>query len=211
MASNIKGWIGFLVITVIIIGGAFGTSHLISTKASGTSITGITSTGASGFYNGANQTYTANVTDSTTNISFSMTIAATTASGGMNLTVVAPAIQNISAYNSTYTALYNKIYNESVNQTVKSGVTLNDSINASLAENASRLASYYTDQNITFPLFHSFTKNVAYTGGRYVFNFTLELNATAIKLMTKGQSMFVVINAAVGPDSANGFILITKQ
>ena len=210
-SSNIKGWIGFLVITVVIIGGAFGTSHIISSKASGTAITGITSSGVSGYYNASNQTYTANVTDTTTNVSFSMTITATTPSGGMNLTVIAPAVQNLSAYNSTYNATYTQVYSELQNQTVKSGTALNSSVNSSIAQNASRLAATYTNQNITYQVFHSFTKNVTYTGGKYTFNFTVKLNATALKLMTKGQSLFMVINAAVGADSSNGFILLSKQ
>ncbi len=210
-SSNIKGWIGFLVLTVLIIGGAFGTSHIISSKASGTAVTGITSSGVSGYYNASNQTYTANVTDSTTNVSFSMTITATTASGGMNLTVIAPAVQNLSAYNSTYNVTYTQVYNQLVNQTLKSGITLNSSVNSSIVQNASRLATTYTYQNITYQLFHSFTKNVTYTGGKYTFNFSVELNATALKLMTKGQGLFVVINAAAGADSSNGFILLTKQ
>lgn len=211
MASNIKGWIGFLIITVVIIGGAFGTSHIMPTKATGTSIAGITSSGVSGFYNASNQTYTANISDSTTDVTFTMTIAATTPSGGMNLTVIAPAVINVSAYNSTYNVIYSNLYNQTVNQTEKSGITLNSSVNSSIAQNVSRLAESYTYQNITFPMFQSFTKNVTYTGGKYKFNFTLDLNATAIKLMAKGQNLFVNINAASGADSANGFILLTKQ
>ncbi len=211
MASNMKGWIGFLVITVIIIGGAFGTSQLIPTQASGTSIKGIASSGGSGFYNASNQTYTANVSDTTTNISFTMTITDTTASGAMNLTVIAPNVLNLSAYNSTYSAIYDKLYNQTLNQTEKSGITLNSSVNSSIAQNVSRQAESYTYQNITYQMFQSFTKNVTYSGGQYEFNFTLQLNTTALKLMVTGQSLFVVINAAAGSDSSNGFILLSKQ
>ena len=211
MASNIKGWIGFLVIAVVIIGGALGTSQLIPSQASGTSIKGITSSGGSGFYNASNQTYTANVSDTTTNLSFNMTIASTTASGAMNLTVIAPAVVNLSAYNSTYNAIYSKLYNQTLNQTEKSGTTLNSSVNSSIAANVSSLSQSYTYQNITYPLFHSFTKNVTYSGGVYKFSFTLQLNATALKLMATGQTLFVVINAAAGPYSSNGFILLSQQ
>lgn len=210
-SSNIKGWIGFLVITVIIIGGVMTAHQVLPSKVSGTAITGITATGVGGFYNASNQTFTANVSDSTTNVNFTMSITASTVSGPMNLTVVAPSVQNASAYNSTYHEIYYKLYNQTVNETVKAGITLNDSVNNSIAQNVSRLASTYTYQNITYQVFPSFTKNVTYAGGKYTFNFSVSLNATAIKLMSKGESLYVVINAAAGPDSSNGFILITKQ
>ncbi len=210
MASNIKGWIGFLVIAVIIIGGAFGTNHLLPSKASGTTITGITSNAASGFYNASNQSYTVNVSDSTSNVTFAVSILATIPSGAINITVEAPSLQNLSAYNSTFDRIYNITYNQTKNATLQSGATLNSSVNKSIAENATRLAETYTNQNITFHLFQSFTKNTQYTGGKYTFNFTAQLNATALKLMSKGQILFVTINAATGPTSANGNIFFVK-
>lgn len=211
MASNIKGWIGFLVITVIIIGGVMTAHQVLPSKVTGTAITGISASGVNGFYNSSNQTFTANVSDSTSNVTFTMTISSSAASGSMNLTVVAPAVQNISAYNSTYHEIYSKLYNQTVNSTVSSGTVLNASVNKSIAENVSRLASTYTYQNITYQVFKSFTENVTYSGGSYTFNFTRTLNATAIKLMAKGEGLFVVMNAAAGPNSSNGFILLTKQ
>ncbi len=211
MASNMKGWIGFLVIAVIIIGGAFGTNHLLPSKSSGTTITGITSNAVSGFYNASNQTFTVNVSDSTSNVNFTVSVVATTSSGAINITVEAPALQNLSAYNSTFNRIYNLTYNETKNATLQSGATLNSSVNQSIVENATRLAETYTNQNITYPLFQSFTKDTHYTGGKYTFNFTAQLNATALSLMSKGQNLFVTINAATGATSANGNILIVKQ
>lgn len=210
MASNLKGWIGFLIVTVIIIGGAFGTSHIIKTSSQGTSIGGITATGVSGYYDSSNQTYVANVTQSSTSASFSISVKLTSASGALNLTVVAPSIANLTAYNATFTSIYNKIYNESVNNTLSSGGSLNASVNASLAENATRLATTYANQNLTYSLFPSVVKNVSFTGGAYTFNLTVTLNSTALSLMTKGNSLYAVVNAAVGSDSAIAVIQFTK-
>lgn len=210
MASNLKGWIGFLVVTIIIIGGAFGTSHILKTQTSGSSISSISAQNFNGYYDAANQTFVSNVTATSVSANFTITIASTSASGGMNISVIAPSIENLSAYNATYAVLYNKIYNDSVNRTINSGVTLNASINASLAANASKLAATYANQNLTYSLFPSFFKDVTFTAGKYVLNLTVQFNSTALGLMTTGQSLYAVINAAVGSDSTNGFILFTK-
>lgn len=210
MASNLKGWIGFVVVAIIIIGGAFGTSHIIKTTTNGTQISGMTAEGVAGYYNSTNQTYVANVSQSTTGANFTVSVKLALPAGPLNISVIAPTIQNLSAYNSTFSAIYNKIYNESVNQTISSGVKLNASINASLAENATRLASIYTNQNLTYSLFPSVFTNVQYTGGTYTLNLTIEFNATALSLMKPGQSLFAVINAAAGSSSANAFVMFTK-
>ena len=210
MPSNLKGWIGFLVITIIIIGGAFGTSHILKTSTSGTAISGITASGVNGYYDSANQTYVANVTQSTSNVTFSISMTLTSASGALNISVVSPAIENLSAFNSTFTTLYNKIYNDSVNQTLKNGGTLNATVNASLAENATILATTYAHQNLTYSMFPSFSKDVSFTGGVYTFNLTVELNATAFSLITSGQQLSAVVNAAVGSSSANAIIVFSK-
>ncbi len=210
MASNLKGWIGFLIITIIIIGGAFGTSHVLKTSTSGTSIAGVTATGVNGYYDSSNQTFFANVTQSTTNVTFSINVKLVSSSGALNISTVAPNIENVSAYNATYTLLFNKIYNESVNQTLKSGGTLNATVNASLTENASRLAATYATQNLTYSLFPSFSKDVSYTGGAYTFNLTVQLNSTALSLMSSGQQIYAVVNAAAGSSSANAVIVFTK-
>ncbi len=210
MASNLKGWIGFLVITVIIIGGAFGTSHILKTSTAGTSISGITASGVNGYYDSANQTFLANVTQSTSNVTFSISMKLTSATGALNISVVSPAIENLSAFNTTFTALYNKIYNDSVNETLKNGGTLNATVNASLAENATRLATTYANQNLTYSLFPSFSKDVSFTGGAYVFNLTVQLNATALSLMASGQQLSAVVNAAAGSSSANAVIVFSK-
>ncbi len=210
MASNLKGWIGFAIIAVIIIGGAFGTSHILKTSNAATTVQGITATGINGYFQGSNQTFIANVTQSTTNVSFSISFALVAASGPLNITVVAPSIVNSSAYNATFTAFYNKIYNESVNNTISSGGTLNATVNASLAENATRLASLYANQNLTYSLFQSVSKDVTYTGGAYTYNLTLSLNSTAIKLMKSGEILTAVVNGATGADSAIASIQFTK-
>lgn len=210
MASNLKGWIGFAIVAILIIGGAFGTSHIIKTSTAGTEITNMTAQGVNGYYLAANQTYVANITQSTSTVNFTVSIKLAAASGPLNISVIAPAIENLSAYNTTFNAIYNKIYNESLNATVNSGVTLNASINASLAANATRLASTYANQNLTYNLFPSQSLNVNYSGGVYTLNLTLTLNATAISIMAPGQSLNAVINAAAGPDSANAFITFTK-
>lgn len=210
MASNLKGWIGFLVITIILIGGAFGASHVLPKQTAGASISGISAVGVNGYYDSPNATYVVNVTDSTVNANFSIGVTSTVASGALNVSVVPPSIENVSAYNATYSALYNKIYNESVNATVNSGIKLNSSINASLAANASRLAATYANQNLTYNLFSPVFQGVTYSGGKYTFNLNITLNATALKLMKTGQVLYAMINMATGPYSANGFLLFTK-
>lgn len=210
MASNLKGWIGFAIITVIIIGGAFGTSHILPASKAGTSIQGITATGVNGYYQSSNQTFIANVTQSTSNVSFSISFALVPATGALNISVVSPSIENFSAYNATFSAFYNKIYNESVNSTVSSGGTLNATVNASLAENATRLASIYTNQNLTYSIFPSISKDVTYTGGAYTYNLTLSLNSTAIGLMKSGDALTAIVNAATGPTSAIANIQFVK-
>lgn len=210
MASNLKGWIGFAVIAVIIIGGAFGTSHILKTSTQGTSISGISASGVNGYYNSGNSTYIANVTQSSSTANFSVSIKLTTSSGDLNLSVVSPSIENMSAFNATFTSIYNKVYNQSVNQTLKAGGTLNSTVNATLAENATKTATTYANQNVTYSLFPSVAKNVTFSGGVYTFDFSVSLNSTALNLMTKGQSLFAVINAAVGSDTANADIQFTK-
>lgn len=210
MASNLKGWVGFAVISIIIIGGAFGTSHILKTTTSGTSISGISATGVNGYYISSNQTYVANVSQSTTTASFTIGISMSIASGALNISVIPPSLENFTAYNSTFTAIYNKVYNESVNQTLKSGGSLNATVNASLAANATRLATTYANQNLTYSLFQSITKNVTFTGGVYSYNFTVTLNSTALSLMKKGESISAVVNAANGAKSAIAEILFTK-
>lgn len=210
MASNLKGWIGFLVVTVIIIGGAFGTSHILPSQKTGAQITGISASGANGFYDANNTTYVLNVTSTTVTANFTVGISSTVVSGPLNISVVPPSIENMSAYNATFTALYNKIYNASVNATVNSGVTLNSTINASLAANATSLAATYANQNLTYNLFTPVFKDVTYTGGKYSFNLTLSFNATALSILAPGQTLYAMINAATGAYSANGFLQFTK-
>lgn len=211
MTSNLKGWIGFAVVTIIILGGAFGTSHILKTSSKGTSINGITATGVSGYYDSSNQTFIANVTQSTASANFTFNIGLTSSTGALNISVVAPSIENLTAFNSTFSAIYNQVYNQSVNQTLNSGGTLNATVNASLAQNATSLATTYTNQNLTYSLFPSVSENVTFTGGAYSYTLSVTLNSTAISLMTKGESLTAVVNAANGADSANGIIQFIKS
>lgn len=211
MASNLKGWIGFAIITVIIIGGAFGTSHILKTSNATTAIQGISASGVNGYYKSGNQTYVANITQSTTTVSFSVSISLVAATGPLNISVVSPSIENFTAYNNTFSALYNKIYNESVNNTLSSGGSLNATVNATLAANATRLASIYTNQNLTYSLFPSVSDDVTYTGGAYTYNLTVTLNSTAVGLMKSGESLPAVINAAAGAHSAIATIQFVKS
>lgn len=211
-SSNLKGWIGFLVITILIIGGVMTAHQILPSKAGGATISGISSSDTSGYYISANQTFVANISDSSTSATFVISISSPVASAGMNISVVAPAIENMSAYNATYTTLYNQIYNSTVNATIASGTTLNSSINASIAQNASRLAATYTNQNLTYNLFPSVFENItSYSGGVYKYNLTVNFNATAVGLMSKGQSLHAIFNAATGPISVNGFITFRKN
>ena len=60
MNGNVKGWIGFLVLVIIVIGGAFGTSHILPSKISALSVTSVSSN-VKGDFIASNATYYVNL------------------------------------------------------------------------------------------------------------------------------------------------------
>lgn len=77
MESNVKGWIGFAIIFIIIIGGTASLPHVIKSSSDPIAITGITGPSNS-YFNVSDQTLVVNITGSTTsvdaNVSFSSTV-----------------------------------------------------------------------------------------------------------------------------------------
>ncbi len=209
MNSNIKGWIGFAIVAFLIIGGAFGTSHILPTTASGISVSNITSSNG-GNYVANNQTYVVNVSDTSTSENFTVSMTSTVASGSLNVSIIPPTLLNSTLFNLTYNTMYNKLYNQSVNKTEKAGITLNNSVNQSIKQNASANATVYAYQNASINLFLPIYLNTTFAGGTHSFNISISLNSSALKLLNRNEVLFATINLASGPDVANGNIMFVK-
>ncbi|MCL5782967.1 MAG: hypothetical protein M1476_03545 [Candidatus Thermoplasmatota archaeon] len=209
MNSNTKGWIGFAIVAVLIIGGAFGTSHILPTSTTGISISNIASSNG-GNYVANNQTYVVNVSDSSSGDNFTVSMTSTVASGSLNVSIISQALLNSTLFNLTYNTMYNKLYNQSVNSTEKAGITLNNSVNQSIKQNASANATVYAYQNATINLFSPIYMNTTFTGGTHTFNISISLNSSALKLLNRNEVLFATINLASGPYVANGNIMFVK-
>jgi len=77
MESNVKGWIGFAVIFIIIVGGTASLPHVIKSSSDPIAITEITGPSHS-YFNVSDQTLVVNISSSTTsvhaNVSFTSTV-----------------------------------------------------------------------------------------------------------------------------------------
>ncbi|WP_393971795.1 hypothetical protein OXIME_000379 [Oxyplasma meridianum] len=113
MESNVKGWIGYAIIFIIIIGGTASLPHVIKSSSNPIAITGITGPSDS-YYNSSTQTLVVNITSSTSsvyaNVNFSSTITPLT------LSIVPGSFQ---FSNSTIVSVA-KPYNTSINFAAKS-------------------------------------------------------------------------------------------
>ncbi len=195
MASNVKGWIGFLVLVIIVIGGAFGTSHILPSKASALTIKDMTSS-VSGQYVATNSTYYINLTSPASSITFNVTVSAPIASGNLTAVVIPPAILNQTLYNLTENATYSKLIAPPYNMT---------------AANATLNASTVAYEASTFNLFNETTVNTTLSKGAAVVTFTVSLNKTALSLMARGQTVLVSFTASALQYGVVGSILITKD
>ncbi len=195
MASNVKGWIGFLVLVIIVIGGAFGTSHILPSKVSALTIKDMNSS-IPGHYASSNSTYYLNLTSVPGSITFNVTVSAPVTSGNVTAVVIPPAILNQTLYNITENATYSKLIAAPYNMT-PANATLN--------------ASTVAYEASTFNLFNETTVNTTLSKGIAVITFTVSLNKTALSLMSRGQTVLASFTASALQYGVVGSILITKD
>ena len=113
MESNVKGWIGYAIIFIIIIGGTASLPHVIKSSSNPIAITGITGPSNS-YYNTSTQTLVVNITGSTTSVNASVNFTSSLTS--LTLSVVPGSFQ---FSNSTIVSVA-KSYNASINFKAKS-------------------------------------------------------------------------------------------
>lgn len=195
MASNVKGWIGFLILVIIVIGGAFGTSHILPSKASALTIKDMTSS-VSGNFVASNSTYYVNLSSPATSITFNVTVSAPVVSGNVSAVVIPPALFNQTLFNITENATYSKLIAPPYNMS-SSNATIN--------------ASTVAYEASTYNLFNETTVNTTLSKGSAVITFTVSLNKTALSLMTRGQSVLASFTASALQYGVVGSIIITKD
>lgn len=113
MESNVKGWIGYAVILIIIIGGTASLPHVIKSSSDPIAITGMTGPSNS-YFNASSQTLIVNITSSTTTVDANVTFTSSLSSLQMS---VVPGTFVFS--NSTVVSVA-KEYNASINFAAKS-------------------------------------------------------------------------------------------
>ncbi len=113
MESNVKGWIGYAVIFIIIIGGTASLPHVIKSSSDPIAITDITGPSNS-YYNSSSQTLVVNITGSTTSVHANVTFTSSLTS--LTLSVIPGSFQ---FSNSTIVSVA-KSYNASINFAAKS-------------------------------------------------------------------------------------------
>ncbi len=197
MPSSLKGWIGFIVVMVILLGGVFSWNHVFPAKASGITVNGISvssNSSFSGSFDAANATFLVNVDNSSSTAYFTVNVVSSASSGPLNISIRPGYVVNISKFNTTFNSIYKK-----VNATVK---------NSTLATS---LATTYTYQNITYQLFAPMNiTGVALSGGKAVFHFELTLNKTALANFSAGSQSIAAINIYYSYYGGVGAIIFTK-
>ena len=124
MESNVKGWIGYAIIFIIIIGGTASLPHVIKSSSDPIAITGITGPSNS-YYNSSSQTLVVNITGSTSTVNAKVSF--TSSLSTLTLAVVPGTFQ---FSNSTIVSVA-KAYNASVNFAAKDipiDLTLNSAV-----------------------------------------------------------------------------------
>ncbi|MCL4444073.1 MAG: hypothetical protein M1464_00270 [Candidatus Thermoplasmatota archaeon] len=193
MNGNVKGWIGFLVLVIIVIGGAFGTSHILPSKASALSVTSISSN-VKGDFIASNSTYYVNLSNPVSSLSFNISVKAPVATGVVNATIIPPVLLNITQFNSTYNSTYAAL--------IKQGES---------PSNATANATTFAYQDSTYVLFNNTYVNTSLKAGTATVSFTATLNSTALSLMKKGEPVIVSFTAASGQYGVVGSIVVTKD
>ncbi len=193
MNGNIKGWIGFLVLVIIVIGGAFGTSHVLPSKISALTVTSMSSD-VKGDFIQSNSTYYVNLSSPVSSISFNISVKAPVATGAVNATIIPPVLINMTEFNSTYNSTYAALIKQGENPS-----------------NATANATTAAYLNSTYVLFNNTYVNTSLKGGIATISFTAELNSTALALMKTGEPVIASFTAASGQYGVVGSIIVTKD
>ncbi|MEM0157869.1 MAG: hypothetical protein QXN26_07430 [Thermoplasmataceae archaeon] len=193
MNGNIKGWIGFLVLVIIVIGGAFGTSHILPSKISALTVTSMSSN-VKGDFIASNSTYYVNLSSPVSALSFNISIKAPVATGVVNATIIPPVLLNMTQFNTTYNSTYAAL--------IKQGET---------PSNATANATTVAYMNSTYALFNNTYVNTSLKGGIATISFTAALNQTALTLMKTGEPVIASFTAASGQYGVVGSIIVTKD
>ena len=225
--NNIKGWIGFLVIIIVITGGVFGISHIIKSPASSVTISSVSSNlTTSSDYNATSSILNYSVSPSSLAINVTVDFTTTTAGATVNYTVVSPSITNVTKYNNYYNNItypklfkeYSQNFNSSYNKTYNGTPSYNltaayignlTNIRSNASSNAS--AEAYANSTYSFinPLSGSITEKAKTSNGSISFN--LKLNATAVALMSAGQASYIKIDLSNGATGYIGYLEIYRS
>ena len=198
MPSNLKGWVAFIIVTLILLGGVFSWNHILPAKASGITINGISvssNSTFSGTFDAANATFVTTIDNSSSTAYFTVTLVSSVSSGPLNISIRPGYVINISKFNSTFANIFSK-----VNRTVK-----NETL-------ATTLATTYTYQNITYALYKPINvTGISLSGGKATFHFSLSLNKTALENFAAGDISVGAININYSSYGGVGAIVFTME
>ena len=198
MPSNLKGWVAFIIVTIILLGGVFSWNHVFPAKASGITINGISvssNSTFSGTFDAANATFVTTIDNSSSNAYFTVTLVSSVSSGPLNISIRPGYVINMSKFNSTFANIFSK-----VNATVK-----NETL-------ATTLATTYTYQNITYALYKPINvTGISLSGGKATFHFSLLLNKTALDNFAAGDISVGAININYSSYGGVGAIVFTMK
>ncbi|MCL4420879.1 MAG: hypothetical protein M1477_04235 [Candidatus Thermoplasmatota archaeon] len=198
MPSNLKGWVAFIIVTIILLGGVFSWNHVFPAKASGITINGISvssNSTFSGTFDAANATFVATIHNSSSTAYFTVTLVSSVSSGPLNISIRPGYVINMSKFNSTFANIFSK-----VNRTVK-----NETL-------ATTLATTYTYQNITYALYKPINvTGISLSGGKATFHFSLSLNKTALENFAAGDISVGAININYSSYGGVGAIVFTME
>ena len=198
MPSNLKGWVAFIIVTLILLGGVFSWNHVFPAKASGITINGISvssNSTFSGTFDAANATFVTTIDNSSSTAYFTVTLVSSVSSGPLNISIRPGYVINMSKFNSTFANIFSK-----VNATVK-----NETL-------ATTLATTYTYQNITYALYKPINvTGISLSGGKATFHFSLSLNKTALENFAVGDISVGAININYSSYGGVGAIVFTMK
>ena len=198
MPSSLKGWVAFIIVTIILLGGVFSWNHVFPAKASGITINGISvssNSTFSGTFDAANATFVTTIDNSSSNAYFTVTLVSSVSSGPLNISIRPGYVINMSKFNNTFANIFSK-----VNATVK---------NKTLA---TTLATTYTYQNITYALYKPINvTGISLSGGKATFQFSLSLNKTALENFGAGDISVGAININYSSYGGVGAIVFTME
>ena len=193
--GNAKGWVAFLVLMILIIGGAMGTSHVLHTTTPAMTISSIYS-GNGGSFDGNGATYYLNLTSPAATLNFTITLSTPTSSGNVSAILIPPSLVNMTHFNTTFNATYLKYTSSPYNMS---------------AANATAEATTVALENSTYTLFKETFVNTTVSGSTASITFSVTLNNTAMSLLRTGQSVSISFSASSAQYGVVGAIILTKD